>query len=82
MTSETIQYDTPEFLQAIAAHDTHLLHELGELCGVQITSRDGWVKLEGGEDGISAAREVLHQLEKIRRQGGEITTATFNLLTG
>lgn len=82
MTSETIQYDTPEFLQAIAAHDTHLLRELGELCGVQITSRDGWVKLEGEEDGISAAREVLHQLEKIRRQGGEITSATFKLLAG
>lgn len=82
MTSETIQYDTPEFLQAISAHDTHLLRELGELCGVQITSRDGWVKLEGEEGGISAAREVLHQLEKIRRQGGEITSATFKLLTG
>ena len=81
MNSETIQYDTPEFLQAIAAQDTHLLQHLGQLCHVQITSRDGWVKLEGEEDGISAAREVLHQLEKVRRQGGDISAATFKLIS-
>jgi phosphate starvation-inducible PhoH-like protein len=79
--SETIEYDTPEFLQALAAQDTQLLRRLGERCGIQITSRDGWVKLDGDEDGISAAREVLHHLEKVRRQGGEISAATFNLIT-
>jgi len=78
--SETIQYETPEFLQALATQDTHLLRQLGEQCGVQIASRDGWVKLDGEEDNISMAREVLHQLEKIRRQGGEISAATFRLI--
>lgn len=81
MPSETIQYETPEFLQALATHDTQLLQHLADSCQVHITSRDGWVKIDGDEDGISAAREVLHQLEKIRRQGGEITASTFKLVS-
>lgn len=80
MASETIQYETPELLQALTAQDTHLLRDLGEAFHVQITSRDGWVKLDGTEDHISAAREVLHQVEKILRQGGDINTALFKLI--
>lgn len=80
MPSETIQYETPELLQALTAQDTQLLRDLGEAFHVQITSRDGWVKLDGTEDHISAAREVLHQVEKIRRQGGDINTALFKLI--
>jgi len=78
--SETIQYETPELLQSLTAQDTHLLRDLGEAFQVQITSRDGWVKLDGTEDHISAAREVLHQVEKIRRQGGDINAALFKLI--
>ncbi len=80
MPSETIQYETPEFLQALSAQDVQLLNQLGDTFDVQVTSRDGWVKLDGSEDGISGAREVLHQLEKLRRKGGEISAATFKLM--
>ncbi len=80
MPSDTIQYETTELLQALTAHDRHLLRDLGEAFHVQITSRDGWVKLDGEEDAISGAREVLHQVEKVRRQGGEISDALFKML--
>jgi phosphate starvation-inducible PhoH-like protein len=80
MPSETIQYETPELLQALTAQDTHMLRDLGEAFGLQVTSRDAWVKLDGEEDAISAAREVLHQVEKMRRQGGEINAGLFKLI--
>ena len=38
------------------------------------------MKLDGAEDAIIAAREVLHQVEKMRRQGGEINSSLFKLI--
>jgi phosphate starvation-inducible PhoH-like protein len=38
------------------------------------------VKIEGEEKSVSAAREVFIQLEKVRRQGGEISTAMIKLV--
>jgi phosphate starvation-inducible PhoH-like protein len=78
--SETIQYETPALLQAITAKNTNLLRALGEAFTIHITSRDGWVKLEGHEAGVGAARDVLRQVESMHRQGNEISASTFNLL--
>jgi len=79
--SETIQYETPELLQALTAQqDANLLRELGEAFNVHVTSRDGWVKLEGHEAGIGAAREVLQQIELMHRKGGQISFSTFQLV--
>jgi phosphate starvation-inducible PhoH-like protein len=67
-------------LQAITAQDTNLLRALGEAFTIHITSRDGWVKLEGHDAGVGAARDVLSQVESMHRQGNEISASTFNLL--
>ncbi|MBX7209614.1 MAG: PhoH family protein [Verrucomicrobiaceae bacterium] len=80
MSVETITYETPQFLQGLIANDQQLLRRLGEALSVKITSRDAWVRMEGESAGIAATREVLVQLEKIRRQGGEVSAAVFNLV--
>ena len=80
MPIETITYETPQFLQGLVANDLHLLRRLGEAFDVKVTSRDAWVRIEGGERGIALAKEVLAQLEKVMRQGGEVNSSLFNLV--
>lgn len=80
MAAETLTYETPQFLQSLLGNDYSLLKRLGEAFGLKVTSRDAWVKLEGGARSIGSAREVMMQLEKIRRQGGEVSPAMFHLV--
>lgn len=80
MSIETFTYETPQFLQALIANDQHSLRRLGEAFGVKITSRDAWVRVEGGDDGIAAVREILRQLEAVMRQGGEVSPSVINLV--
>jgi phosphate starvation-inducible PhoH-like protein len=78
---ETISYETPQFLQKLLGHDLSGLRVIAEISGAQITSRDSWVKMEGNEEAVSSAREVFIQLEKVRRSGGEITSAMIRLVS-
>jgi phosphate starvation-inducible protein PhoH and related proteins len=80
MPIETLTYETPQFLQKLLGHDMASLRILSEAFDVQVTSRDGWIRLEGDEAGVTGARMVLAQLEKVRRQGGEITPAMIRLV--
>lgn len=82
MPTATLTYETPQFLQKLLGHDDLAsLRHIGEAFGVQITSREAWVRLEGEDASIEAARLVFTQLEKVRRQGGEITPAMLRLVT-
>ncbi len=80
MSVQTINYETPQFLQGLIANDHQWFRRLGEAFEVKVTSRDAWVRLEGEERGISMTKEVLGQLEKVMRQGGEVNGALFNLV--
>jgi len=80
MPIETLTYESPAFLYDVLGNDLGTLKRIGEACGVHVTSRDGWVRLEGEEAGIAHAREILGQLEKVRRQGGEVTAPMVKLV--
>ncbi len=80
MSVQTINYETPQFLQGLIANDHQWFRRLGEAFEVKVTSRDAWVRLEGEERGISMTKEVLGQLEKVMRHGGEVNGALFNLV--
>ncbi|MES2705536.1 MAG: PhoH family protein [Verrucomicrobiota bacterium] len=77
MPAVTLEYETPHFLQSLLAHDLSLLKELGTTLDLKVTSRDGWVKLEGSEAAITAGQRVFIQLEKARRGGAEINAHFF-----
>jgi phosphate starvation-inducible protein PhoH and related proteins len=81
MPVETLSYETPQFLQKLLGHDLAGLRHIAEATGAQVTSREAWVRLEGGEAEVRNAREVFIQLERLRRQGGEITPSMLKLLT-
>jgi phosphate starvation-inducible PhoH-like protein len=80
MPVETLTYETPQFLQKLIGNDFGSLRLVADSFGVSVTSREGWVRLEGDEDKIRAAREVFAQLEKVRRNGGEVSLAMVRLV--
>lgn len=80
MPVETLSYETPQFLHSLLGHDVAQLRVLGEAFGVRVTSREGWVRFEGDEPGIAKSKNVLAELEKVRRQGGEVSAAMFQLI--
>ncbi len=77
MTTTTLEYETPHFLQSLFAHDLSLLKTLEKEAGVKITTREGWVKLQGTEDAVAGASRVFAALEKARRKGTEINGHMF-----
>jgi phosphate starvation-inducible protein PhoH and related proteins len=80
MPIETLTYETPQFLQKLIGHDLAGLRVVAEIFGVHLTSRESWVRIEGDEGPVRAAREVFIQLERVRRQGGDITPAMIRLV--
>ncbi len=80
MQIETLTYETPHFLQMLVGHDLTGLRVVAEVFGVHLTSRDSWVRIEGTTAAVHATKEVFVQLERVRRQGGEITPAMLALV--
>lgn len=80
MPVETLTYESPQFLQKLVGHDLASLRIIAEAFPLQITSRDAWVRLEGEEAAIASAKEVFSQLERVRRQGGEVTPNMVKLV--
>lgn len=81
MPVETLTYETPQFLHKLIGNDLGSLRLVGETFGVNVISREGWVRIEGEDAGVASAREVFEQLERVRRQGGEISTGMVRLVT-
>jgi phosphate starvation-inducible PhoH-like protein len=68
---ETLSYETAQFLQGMVGHDLAGLRVIADRCGVGVTSRDAWVRLEGDPDQVATAGRILKQLEVLHRQGGQ-----------
>ena len=61
--TRTLQFESPRALQSLFANDVKLLKTLEDSLGVKVTTREGWVRLEGeprtggkGTAGVSTAR--------------------------
>ncbi|WP_009961742.1 PhoH family protein [Verrucomicrobium spinosum] len=80
MSSVTLTYETPQFLHSVIGNDISSLRKLAEAFDIQVTSRDGWIKLDGPEDRITAAQEVLAELEKVRRGGAEVSLGMLQMV--
>lgn len=75
--SETLQFENGRALQNLYANDLKLLQTLEEKFGVKVTTRDGWLRLEGERDNINKARQVFDQLEQARQRGMQIQRHEF-----
>src|SRR6266496_2977507 len=76
--TRTLQFESPRALQSLYANDLKLLKSLEDSLGVKVTTREGWVKLEGEPGRIEKAQHVFDQLEKVRQKGVDIQKHEFN----
>jgi phosphate starvation-inducible PhoH-like protein len=78
MPSETLHFENARAAQQLFIGDPKNLHRLGEELGVQATSREGWIKIEGEQENINRARDLFHLLEASLKAGHTIRTREFN----
>lgn len=76
--SRTLQFESARALEALYAGDLKLLKTLEETLGVRVTTREGWLKVEGEPEQIERAERVFQQLEKVRQKGVDIHKHEFN----
>ncbi len=76
--TRTLQFENARAVQSLYANDLKLLKTLEDSLGVKVTTRDGWVKLEGETERIDKAQKVFDQLELARQQGVEIHKHEFS----
>lgn len=76
--TRTLQFESPRVLQSLYANDLKLLKTLEDSLGVKVTTREGWVKLEGEPEKIDQAERVFGQLEEVRQKGVPIQKHEFH----
>src|ERR1700694_3592542 len=75
--SRTLHFDNARDLQSLYANDFKLLKNLEESLDVKVTTREGWVKLEGETENVDKAQRVFDQLEQTRKKGVSIEKREF-----
>jgi Phosphate starvation-inducible protein PhoH, predicted ATPase len=75
--SETLQFENGRTLQNLYANDLRLLQTLEEKLDLKVTTRDGWLRLEGERNNIEKARQLFGQLEAARQRGMQIHRHEF-----
>jgi phosphate starvation-inducible PhoH-like protein len=77
-TSETLTFENARAVQALYVNDPTNLRRLEDRFGVKITTREGWIKLDGTAEGVASARDVFQQLHLAREKGLYIRKNEFN----
>ena len=62
--TRTLQFENARAVQSLYAHDLKLIKNLEESLGVKVTTREGWIKVEGEPAQVAKAEQVFTQLEK------------------
>src|SRR6059058_4312750 len=76
--TRTLHFENARQLQSLYANDLQLLKNLEDTLGVKVTTREGWVKLEGEPVQIDKAQRVFDQLDEARKKGVPIQKHEFN----
>src|SRR5437870_6789523 len=76
--TRTLQFESARALQSLYANDLKLLKTLEDSLGVKVTTREGWIKLEGEPAQMEKAERVFTQLENARQRGVDIQRHEFN----
>jgi phosphate starvation-inducible protein PhoH and related proteins len=76
--TRTLQFESPRALQSLFANDVKLLKTLEDSLGVKVTTREGWVKIEGEPEQLERAQRVFDQLEEARQKGVNIQKHEFS----
>jgi phosphate starvation-inducible protein PhoH and related proteins len=75
--TETLQFENGRVLQSLYANDLKLLKLLEEQLDVKVTTRDGWVRIDGEPEKVEQGRRVFEQLDRARQGGVAIRKHEF-----
>ena len=70
--TRTLQFESARAVQSLYANDLKLLKTLEDSLGVKVTTREGWVKVEGEPAQVDRAERVFDQLRTARQKGVDI----------
>lgn len=73
----TLEFENARAVQALYGGDDKLLRELETALSVRVTSRDGWLRIEGAEENVGQARKVFEQLDTARKRGVAVKRHEF-----
>ncbi len=77
MENFTLEFENARALQAVYGGDEKLLRELETRLAVRVTTRDGWLRIEGDEEHLKQARAVIAQLQEAVKRGVAIKRHEF-----
>jgi phosphate starvation-inducible PhoH-like protein len=77
MESRTLHFDNARAAGALYHNDERLLREMEQRLAVQVTAREGWIKVDGDKDNVDRAAGVFTQLDDARRGGAVIGKQEF-----
>ena len=72
-----MEFDNARVLQAVYGGDEKLLRLMESDLGIRITSRDGWMKIQGNAEAVAMARRVIGELRRVVSSGGVIGRDEF-----
>jgi phosphate starvation-inducible protein PhoH and related proteins len=75
--TRTLQFENARAVQSLYANDLKLIKNLEESLGVKVTTREGWIKVEGEPTQVDKAERVFDQLERARQRGVDIQRHEF-----
>src|ERR1700682_515578 len=75
--TRTLEFESPRALQSLYANDLKLLKSMEDSLGVKVTTREGWVKLEGEPEKIDKEQAVFHHMEERKKKGVPIQKHEF-----
>ena len=77
MENFTLEFENARALQAVYGGDEKLLRELEARLAVRVTTRDGWLRVEGDGGNLAQARAVLEQLQEAVKRGAAVGRHEF-----
>jgi len=78
METLTLEFENARALQATYGGDEKLLRELEARLSVKVTTRDGWLRIEGEAAAVGRANQVFEQLRDAVRRGVAVRRHEFN----
>jgi phosphate starvation-inducible PhoH-like protein len=77
MATETLHFESARVAQQLFNNEPRNLQALEAELGVKATAREGWIKLEGPDDGLERARQLFISLESSLKAGSPVRNREF-----
>jgi phosphate starvation-inducible PhoH-like protein len=77
MAREKLDFENAHFLLSLLAGDISLIKEIEFMLNLRVTTRDSWINFEGEQGEVARAVSAMHDLERARRDGAQISRQAF-----